>query len=168
MKLGSAKSSFCDVNNKKRRKWWKFLPLLFNNPNDLLVFTTEFKCPNQVFYVWLVDLMSICAKYGLETWFTPNDDIRKCLFDMKQGSIKNAFCGVHNKKWRKWCEFVSPFLFNNAYGYLCSQWTPNVLIKNFFFFFYYIGAGNITLRLLRFLVGASTWSIFKSKMRFYV
>jgi hypothetical protein len=23
---------------------------------------------------------------------------------------------VNNKKWRKWCKFVSPFLFNNTYG----------------------------------------------------
>jgi hypothetical protein len=59
----------------------------------LLSYTTEIKCPNQVFYVWLVDLKSICAKYGLETCFTPNDDIRKCLLVMMHGSIENA-CGT--------------------------------------------------------------------------
>jgi hypothetical protein len=71
---------------------------------------------NQVFYVWLVDLQTICAKYGLETWFSPNDDIRKCLLDMKHGSTKNASWDVSNKKWRKWCKSVSRFLFNNTYG----------------------------------------------------
>jgi hypothetical protein len=28
--------------------------------------------------------------------------------------IKDAFWYVSNKKWSKWCTFVSPFLFNNA------------------------------------------------------
>jgi hypothetical protein len=42
--------------------------------------------------------------------------VRKCFLDMKHGSTKNAFWDVNNKKWRIWCKFVSPFLFNNAYG----------------------------------------------------
>jgi hypothetical protein len=45
-------------------------------------------------------------------------NIRKCLFDMKNGSTENAFWDVNNKKWRVWCMFVSPFLFNNTYGLL--------------------------------------------------
>jgi hypothetical protein len=44
----------------------------------------DIKRPNQVYYVWLVDLQAICAKYGLGTRFPPNDDIRKYLFDMKR------------------------------------------------------------------------------------
>jgi hypothetical protein len=90
----------------------------------LHVLAKEFKYPNEVFYVWLVELNSICAKYGLETCFTHNDDIRNCLLEMKHRSTKNAFWDVSNKKWCKWCEFDSPFLFNNTYVYLCSQWTP--------------------------------------------
>jgi hypothetical protein len=65
---------------------------------------------------FIFDLQTTCAKYGLETLFSPNDDIRKCLFDIKHGSTKNAFCVVNNMKWRKWVKFVSPFLFNNTYG----------------------------------------------------
>jgi hypothetical protein len=64
----------------------------------------------------MVDLEAICAKYGLETWFSPNDDNRKYLLDMKHGSTKYAFWNVSNKKWRIWCKFVWPFLFNNTYG----------------------------------------------------
>jgi hypothetical protein len=132
MKHGSTKIAFWVVNNKKWRKWCKFvLPLLFNNTYDLPVLTTVSKCPNQVFYVWLVELNTFCAKYLLETWLTTNHDIRKFLLDMLHGSTKNAFCDVNNKKWREWCEFDSPFLFNNTYVYLCSQWKPKVLIKCF-------------------------------------
>jgi hypothetical protein len=90
--------------------------LLFNNTYDLPVLITNTKYPNQVFCVWLVDLQTICTKYRLETWFSPNDDIRKCFLDMTHGSTKNVFCNVNNTKWRKWCEFVSPFLFNITYG----------------------------------------------------
>jgi hypothetical protein len=68
------------------------------------------------FYVWLIDLQTICAKYGLETWFSPNDDFRKCLFYMKHGWTKKAFWYVNNKKWRKWWKFVTPSLFNVSYG----------------------------------------------------
>jgi hypothetical protein len=74
------------------------------------------KCRNQVFYVWLFDLQSICAIHGLETWLSPNNDIRMCLFDMQHSWTKNAFWEVDNKKWRKWCKFVSPYSLNNIYG----------------------------------------------------
>jgi hypothetical protein len=90
--------------------------LYFNNTYGLPVISMDTKCPNKLFYVWLVDLQKTCAKYGLETWFSPNVHIPKCLFDMKLGSTKNTFCVVNNKKWRKWCKFVSPFLFNNNYS----------------------------------------------------
>jgi hypothetical protein len=53
---------------------------------------------------------------GLETWFSPNVNIRKCLLDMKHSSTKNVFWGVNNNKWRIWCMFVLPFLFNNTYS----------------------------------------------------
>jgi hypothetical protein len=96
-----------EVNNKKWLKWWNFVsPFLFNNTYGLPVLTVDTKCPNQVFYVWLVDLQTICVKYVLEKWFPPKADIRKYLLDMKHGWIKNAFWDVKNKKWRKWCKFV--------------------------------------------------------------
>jgi hypothetical protein len=57
-------------------------PYLSHNTCGLPVLTKHTKCPNQVFYVWIVDLQTICAKYGLETWFSPNDDIRKYLLEI--------------------------------------------------------------------------------------
>jgi hypothetical protein len=33
----------------------------------------------------------MCAKDGQEMQFSPNDDIRKCLLNMKHGSTKKAF-----------------------------------------------------------------------------
>jgi hypothetical protein len=35
---------------------------------------------------------------------------------MRHSWTKYAFWDVNNAKWRKWCKFVSPFLFNNTYG----------------------------------------------------
>jgi hypothetical protein len=66
-------------------------------------------------YVWLVYFHSICAKQRLETWLTPNKDIRICLFDMSHIWTKNAFWDVNNRKWRKSCVIVSPLLFKIAY-----------------------------------------------------
>jgi hypothetical protein len=91
-------------------------PFLYNNTYVLTVLTMDTKCPNQVFYFWLVDLHTICAKYGLETWFSPNVDIRKCVLDMKHGYTENSFWDINNKKWRIWCKFDSPFSINNTYG----------------------------------------------------
>jgi hypothetical protein len=56
-------NSFWDVNNNKWRIRFKFIyPILFNKSEGLPVLTTDTKCPNQVFYVWFVDLHTICAK----------------------------------------------------------------------------------------------------------
>jgi hypothetical protein len=119
MKLGWTKNAFWDVNNKKWRKRCKFVsPSLFYNTHGLPVLTMDTNSPNQIFYVSLVDLQKFCAKQGLETWLFPNNDIRICLLDMKYSWTKNAFWDVNNKKWRKWCKFVSPFLINNTYGLL--------------------------------------------------
>jgi hypothetical protein len=105
MKHGWNKNAFWDVKNQKWRKWCKFVsPCLLNNPYGLPVFTIDHKSPKEVICIWFVDLQIICAKYRLETWFFPNDDIRKCLLDIKQGWIINAFWIVNNKKWREWCK----------------------------------------------------------------
>jgi hypothetical protein len=117
MKHRWTKYAIWDLNNQKWRKWCKILvPFLFNNNYGFPVLTKDTKCPNQVFYVWLVDLQTICAKFVLETWLSPNDGIRKCLFYMTHGLTKYAFWDVNNKKWRKWCKFVSPFISNNTSG----------------------------------------------------
>jgi hypothetical protein len=45
------------------KKWCKFVsPSLLNNTYGLPVLTMDTKYPNQIFYVWLVDLQIICAK----------------------------------------------------------------------------------------------------------
>jgi hypothetical protein len=113
-------------------KWCKIdSSFLSSNTYALPVLTMGTKHPKQVFYVWLVDLHTICAKQGLETWFFPNNGIRIYLLDIKHSITKNAFWVLNNTKWRKWCKFVLPFLFNYTYGYLRSQQTPNVQIKYF-------------------------------------
>jgi hypothetical protein len=112
----STKNAFWDLNNKKWRKWYKYVsPFLFNNTWGLPVLTTDAKCENQLFYVWLFYQQCSCAKYGIETRFYPNDDVRKGLTDMKLGSTKNACWDVNKKEWNKWCEYDSPFLFNETY-----------------------------------------------------
>jgi hypothetical protein len=63
MKHASTNNAFWDDNNKKRRKWCKFVsPFLYNNTYALTVLTMDTKSPNQEFYVWLYDLQSICVK----------------------------------------------------------------------------------------------------------
>jgi hypothetical protein len=52
--------------------------------------------------LWLIGSSSDCAKYGLKTRISRNDEIRKCLLDMKHGSNKNAFWDVINNKWYRW------------------------------------------------------------------
>jgi hypothetical protein len=113
----STKNAFWDVNNKKCIKWCNFVSsYLFNNTYGLHLLKIDHKCPNQVFYVWLADQQTIWAKYGLETWSSPNDDSPNCLLDMMHNSNINAFCVVNNKKWRKWCKYISRSLFVNTYG----------------------------------------------------
>jgi hypothetical protein len=105
------------VSNMKWRKWYKFVsPFLFSNTYGLPVLTMDNNCPNQVFYVWMVDLQTIRAKLGMEACLYPNNDIRICLHDMKHSLTKYAFWEVNNKNWRKWSKFILPFLFNNTYG----------------------------------------------------
>jgi hypothetical protein len=89
-------------------------PFLFNDTYGLPVLAKSSKFPNQVFYDWFVDIQKICVKYVLETCFSSNENFRKCFHVMKHGWIQNPFRVVNNKKWRKWCEFVSLFVFNNT------------------------------------------------------
>jgi hypothetical protein len=73
------------------------------------------KCRIQVFYVCLVDLQSICPKYELEKWSSPSNNIRKCLKDMQPRWTKNAFWNVYNKKWPKWCKYISRSVSNKTH-----------------------------------------------------
>jgi hypothetical protein len=110
-------NAFWDVNNKKWRKLCMFVsPFLFSYTYCLTVLRKDTNCPNHIFFVSLVDLQAICAKYGLETWFSPHDNIRKCLLVMMHIWTKNEFWDVNNKKWRKWCIVVSLFSFNYCFG----------------------------------------------------
>jgi hypothetical protein len=56
-----------------------------------------------------------------------NNDIGIGMYNMQPSWIKNAFWDVNNKKWHKWCKFVSLFLYNKALPVLTM--TPNVQIK---------------------------------------
>jgi hypothetical protein len=63
IKHGSTKNAFFDVNNKKWRVWYMFhAPFLSNKFYGLPVLTKGKNFPNQVFYVSLDDLQTICAK----------------------------------------------------------------------------------------------------------
>jgi hypothetical protein len=80
---------------------------------------------SSIFSIWLVD--SLCAKYGLETWFCPIDDILKGLLDMKHGWTKNAFWDVNNKKCVNGVSLFHLYYLITLMANLCSQWKPNVL-----------------------------------------
>jgi hypothetical protein len=106
---------------------------IFNNIYGLPVFTMDTKCPNQVFYVSLVDLQTICAKYWLETWHSPNKNIRIYLLDMKHSWTEVAFWDVKSNEWRKWCKFFLPYLINNSYGLHVLTTDINFQIMYFMF-----------------------------------
>jgi hypothetical protein len=54
------------------------------------------------------------------------------LLEMMHSWTKNAFWGVNNKKWRKWCLFHFSRLIT-LMAYPCSHRTTNVQIKFFMF-----------------------------------
>jgi hypothetical protein len=63
MKHSSSKKAFWDVNNKKWLIWYKIeATFLFDKTYGLHVLSKDTKCPNQLFYVPLVVLHTICAK----------------------------------------------------------------------------------------------------------
>jgi hypothetical protein len=120
------------LNRKEWRKWCIFVSLfLFKNCFGLPVIAFGTTCPNQVFYVWMVDLQAFCAKYGLKTWSSPDDDIRKCLLHMQRIWTKTRF-----ETWitRNDMNGVNLFLLSyliTLMAYLCSQWAPKFQIKYF-------------------------------------
>jgi hypothetical protein len=69
----------------------------------------------------------------LETWLTPNDVIRICLFAMQRSRTKNE---IWTWITRNVVNGVYLYLFSSLITcttYLCSQWAPNVQIRCFMF-----------------------------------
>jgi hypothetical protein len=109
----------------------------------------------------------------METWLSPNKDIRICFLDMNYSWNKNAFWEVNNKRRRKWCKFVSRSYLITLVAYLCSQMTPNVQIKYFIFvwwiytlFLLNTGWKLDSIQMMIFVNICSTWSIVELKTRF--
>jgi hypothetical protein len=128
MKHSWTKNDFWDERNMKWRKWCKFVsPFLFNNTCGLSVPSMDTKCPNQLFYDWLVlnrpwkrvslqirIIIHVCSTGGIvelnksfDTWITRNDVSGVSLFHL-------SYLITHMT-------------------YLWSQRTPNVQIKYFMF-----------------------------------
>jgi hypothetical protein len=103
---------------------------------------------------------------------SPNNDIGKWLLDMQSSWSKNAFWGVNNKKWHKWCKFVSYFLYN--YGlpvFTMDTKRPNQVFIMFDLSIYRLfvlnGGWKLTyLQIMLFVHACSTWSIVELKTRF--
>jgi hypothetical protein len=62
------------------------------------------------FYFWLVHLQAICAKYGLETWFPPNDDIRIFCSTCSVVEVKTLF-----ETWRARNDVIGVYWFHLSY-----------------------------------------------------
>jgi hypothetical protein len=102
----------------------------------------------------------------------PNIDIRICLLDMKHSWTKNAFWDVNKKKWRKWCKFVSPYLFNNTYGLKVLRKETKCPNQDLMFDWLIYrpivpnkGWKNDSLQMMLFVSVFSTWSIVELKTR---
>jgi hypothetical protein len=118
-------STWSIVENKTRFKTW----ITRNDVNGLSLFQLPYLITLMAYLCSQRHLMSkssilcligrstgYCAKYGLNMWFSLIEYIPKYLFDVKHSWTNNTFWDVNNKKWPKWCKFVSPILCNNTYG----------------------------------------------------
>jgi hypothetical protein len=174
MRHSWTKSAFWDVNNKKWRKRCKFVSaFLSNNSYGLPVLTKDTKCPNQVFYVWLVDLQTICAKYDLETRFLQMTLFVNICSPWSMLELETLFW-----TWKTRNDLNGVSLFHLSYlitlmVYLCSQWKPKIQIKYFNvdwsihgLFVLRIGWKNDSLQIKIFVHVTSTWSIVELKTRY--
>jgi hypothetical protein len=107
MLFGYEVSTWCIIELKTRFEAWITRNAvngvsLFHLPYvlTLMVYLCSQWTPNvQISFLCLiVRIQSICAKYILETWLSPNNDIRTCLHDMRNSWTKNAFWDVNSKK----------------------------------------------------------------------
>jgi hypothetical protein len=126
--------------------------------------------PNQAFYVWLVELQIICAKFWLETWFPPNNDIGICFFDIKHSWTKNAFETWITRNDVNYVSLIHVSNLKTLMAYLCSQWKPNNQIKYFMFerssyrqFVLNRGRKRDSLQIIIFVYVSSTRSIVQIK-----
>jgi hypothetical protein len=122
--------------------------------------TTDNKCPNPLFYVWLPVYILFVINTG---WI--RDSLQMLLYVNVCSTIK-AFWDVNNKKWRIWCKFVSPLSLKTFIAYLSSQTTPNFQIKYFMFdwsiyrlFVLNRGWKRDSLQIMIFVYIWSTWGI---------
>jgi hypothetical protein len=125
MKLSWTKSAFWDVNNKKLRKWSKCVYLSYLITHDLRVLTMGTKCPNEVLYVWLVDLQAICDKQRLEKYSHQIIIFVYICSTWGTVELKTRF-----ETWIKRSNVIGVSLYHLSYlitlmCYLCSQSTPN-------------------------------------------
>jgi hypothetical protein len=118
----------------------------------------------------LVHLQRIRAKYGLETCFSPNDDISKWWSTCNIAELKTRFETWITRNDVNGVKFVSPFLFNNTFG---LPLLTNVQIKYFMFAWsiYRLlvlnrGWKRDTFQIMIFEFLSSTWSIVALKTRF--
>jgi hypothetical protein len=103
----------------------------------------------------------------LETCLSPNSDIRICLQDMRHNCTTNSFWDVNNKKWRKWCKFVPPFLFNDTYGLPVLTIDTKCPTQVFYHWLVLnMGWKRDSLQIMIFAYVCSTWSIVELKTRF--
>jgi hypothetical protein len=94
------------------------------------------------------------------------------LLDMQSIWIKNAFWNVNNRKWYKWCKFVSLFLYNNGLPLLTMDTNcPNQVFLVFDCSIYRRFVLNRgwkldTLEIIIFVQVCSAWNIVELKTRF--
>jgi hypothetical protein len=168
------KNAFWDVNNKKWRKWCKFvLRFLFNNTSGLPVLTMVTKCPNQVYYVWLVDLQTIALNTGWKYY-----SLQMMIFVYVCSTFSVVDLKTRFEMWiiRNHINDVNLFLFSYLITlrlYLCSHWTPNAqnayLIfdwSNYRLFLLNKGWKLETLQMVIFVHVSSTCRVAKLKTRY--
>jgi hypothetical protein len=135
--------------------------------------TKETKCPNQVFYVWLVYMNCI---FGLNTAWKIHTLQMMILVNVCSTwimvEIKTRF-----DTWITRNDIKGLILFNLSYlitfmPYLCSQWSPKFKIKYFVFDWsiYRLSVLNrawkrVSIRIIIFLYSCSTWGLIELKTR---
>jgi hypothetical protein len=124
IKHGWTIKAIWDVNNKKWRKWCKIVsPIFFNNTYGLLVFSMNTKCPNQLFYYWMV------LNRG---WKRDSPQIIICVYLCSTWSIVELKTRFETRITRY--DVNGLRMFHISYlitllAFLCSQRTPNVQMK---------------------------------------
>jgi hypothetical protein len=128
------KNAFWDLNNNKWLKWCKFvLRFLVNNTSGLPVLTMGSKCPNQVFYVWVVDLQTIALNTGWK-----HETLQMMIFVYICSTFNLVDLKTRFDSWitRNDVNDVNLFPFSyliTVMLYLCSHWAQKVQMVYFVF-----------------------------------